>query len=225
MIRSKASTRAGMALLGALLLTQLQGCFVLGAAAVGGTALVVSDRRTSGSQLEDQTIQVKAGSRLGDILRGNGNVSVSSYNQKVLLTGQVPTVEYRNQIEQAVATITNVKAVLDEIVVGQNQTLSEQAGDTYLTSKVRAAFIDQKNLYSQALVITTVGGVVYLQGVVTQGEADLASSVASGVGGVKKVVTLFDVISPAQLQTQYQSTSKTPLEPPGTAASLPHAAP
>ena len=211
------ATRAGLILVGALALTQLQGCFVAGVAAVGGAALVATDRRTTGSQLEDQTIQLKAGSRIGDILRGNGNVSVSSYNQQVLITGQVPTAEYKEQIGQAVRGIQNVKSVANEIVVGQNETLSEQANDTYITSKVRASLVDDKQLYSQAFVLTTTAGVVYMQGSVTHDEGDEAASVASGVSGVVKVVTMFEYITPEQLQTEFRDTSKTPLTPAGSA--------
>jgi osmotically-inducible protein OsmY len=208
-------SRAGLVLMGALAATQLQGCFVLGAAAVGGAALVATDRRTAGAQLEDQTIQVKAASQISNALRGNGNVSVNCYNQQVLITGQVPTEAYKQQVQQIVANIPNVKAVLDEVVVGPNSTLSEQAEDTFITSKVRASFIDDKQLYSQAFKITTSARVVYLQGIVTQAEADQASAVASAVSGVKKVVTLFNIITPQQLQGIYKNTSQTPVTPPG----------
>ena len=199
--------RAGLVLMAAIAATQLQGCFVLGAAAVGGTALVATDRRTAGAQLEDQTIQVKAASQISSALRGNGNVSVNSYNQQVLITGQVPTEAYKQQIQQIVSSIANVKAVADEVVVGPNSTLGEQANDTYITSKVRASFIDDKQLYSQAFKITTSAGIVYLQGIVTQDEADQAAAVASAVSGVKKVVTLFNIITPQQLQAIYSHTA------------------
>ncbi len=215
------AARAGLLLAAVLAVTQLQGCFVAGVAAVGGAALVATDRRTAGSQVEDQTIQLKAGSRIGDVLRGNGNVSVSSYNQQVLLTGQVPTARDRDDVGQAVRGIQNVKSIDNEIVVGPNQSFSEQANDTFITSKVRASLLSDKQLYSQAFVITTSAGVVYLQGSVTRAEGDEAASVASGVGGVVKVVTLFEYLTPAQLQTQFRDTSKSPVTPAGSAPATP----
>ncbi len=212
-----AARRAGLLLVSVLAATQLQGCFVLGAAAVGGTALVATDRRTAGSQLEDQNIQLTASGRISDLLGGRGSVSVDSYNQQVLLTGQVPSAADRQQAQNIVAALPNVRSVANELVIGPAETLDQQARDTYLTSKVRAAFIADARLYSQAFQITTSQGVVYLQGLVTQAEAQEASSVAAGVSGVQKVVTLFSIISPQTLQTQYKNTAQTPVVPPGSA--------
>ena len=214
---SAVARRAGWLLVTVLAASQLQGCFVLGAAAVGGTAMVATDRRTAGSQLEDKNIQLTASGRISDLLAGAGNVNVDSYNQQVLLTGQVPTEADKVQAQNIVAAIPNVKSVANQLVVGPNSSLSEQANDTYITSKVRATFIDDSQLYSQAFQITTSAGVVYLQGIVTQAEAQRAADDASRVSGVKKVVTLFTMISPQQLQTQYPNTSQTPITPPGSA--------
>ncbi len=212
--RIRTARRAGLVLLGALTLTQLQGCFLLGAAAVGGTALVATDRRTTGSQLEDQTIQVKASSRINQALGGQGSVSVSSYNQQVLLTGQVPSAALKQLAAQVAADVPNVKSVANELEVGMNEALTDQANDTYLTSRVRAAFIDDKALYSQAFMITTCDSVVYLQGLVTPAEGAEAAAVASGISGVKKVVTLYQTISPAQLENNYSGQVSTPQQPP-----------
>ncbi len=212
-----AARRAGWLLATVLAASQLQGCFVLGAAAVGGTAMVATDRRTAGSQLEDKNIQLTASGRISDLLAGAGNVNVDCYNQQVLLTGQVPTEADKIQAQNIVAAIANVKSVANQLVVGPNSSLAEQANDTYITSKVRATFIDDSQLYSQAFQITTSAGVVYLQGIVTPAEAQQAADDASRVSGVKKVVTLFTMISPQQLQTQYPNTSQTPITPPGSA--------
>ena len=212
-----AARRAGWLLATVLAASQLQGCFVLGAAAVGGTAMVATDRRTAGSQLEDKNIQLTASGRISDLLAGAGNVNVDCYNQQVLLTGQVPNEADKVQAQNIVAGIANVKSVANQLVVGPNSSLGEQANDTYLTSKVRATFIDDSQLYSQAFQITTSGGIVYLQGIVTPEEAQRASDDASRVSGVKKVVTLFTMISSQQLQSQYKNTSQTPVTPPGSA--------
>ncbi len=213
--------RAGLLLAGVLVATQLQGCFVLGAAAVGGSALVASDRRTTGSQLEDQTIEVKAKSRINQALGGQGSVSVNSYNQQVLLTGQVPTAGLRQLAAQVAADVPNVKSVANELAVGFNESLTDQANDTYLTSKVRASLIDDKALYSQAFMITTSAGVVYLQGLVTPAEGAEAAAVASGISGVKKVVTLYQTISPAQLENNFGAQVSTPAPTPTRPQSAP----
>lgn len=217
---AQAARRAGLVLATVLAASQLQGCFVLGAAAVGGTALVASDRRTAGSQLEDKNIQLTASGRISDLLAGRGSVSVDSYNQQVLLTGQVPSAADKQQAQNVVVAIPNVKSVANELVIGPKEGLDQQASDTYITSKVRAAFIDTSGLYSQAFQITTSQGVVYLQGLVTAEEAKRATSVAAGVSGVKKVVDLLTIITPQQLQTQYRNTSQTPVTPPGSAPSV-----
>ena len=213
--------RAGLLLAGVLAATQLQGCFVLGAAAVGGTALVASDRRTTGSQLEDQTIEVKAKGRINQALGGQGSVSVNSYNQQVLLTGQVPTEGLRQLAAQVAADVPNVKSVANELAVGFNESLTDQANDTFLTSKVRASLIDDKALYSQAFMITTSAGVVYLQGLVTPAEGAEAAAVASGISGVKKVVTLYQTISPAQLENNFGGQVSTPAPTPTRPQSAP----
>ena len=211
--------RAGLLLAAVLAATQLQGCFVLGAAAVGGSALVASDRRTTGSQLEDQTIQIKAKARINQALGGQGSVSVNSYNQQVLLTGQVPTESLRQLAAQVAADVPNVKSVANELAVGAEESLTDQANDTYLTSKVRAALIDDKALYSQAFMITTSAGVVYLQGLVTPAEGAEAAAVTSGLSGVKKVVTLYQTISPAQLESNFGGQVSTPPPTPTRPAS------
>lgn len=213
--------RASLALTAALALTQLQGCFVLGVAAVGGTAIVATDRRSAGTQLADQTIQVRAASNVHDYLRGNGQVDIAAYDYRVLVAGQVPTAADKARVLQLVSAVPEVRGVDDELVVGQNQTMGQQANDAYISSKVRAALIDDKKLYSQAFQVTTTDGVVYMQGIVTQAEADEAASVASGISGVVKVVTLFEIISQQDLETRYGSTAKTPVVPAGSAASQP----
>ncbi|MBU6513319.1 MAG: BON domain-containing protein, partial [Betaproteobacteria bacterium] len=196
------------------------GCFVLGAAAVGGAAMVASDRRSAGSQLEDKNIQITASARISDLLAGRGNVGVDSYNQQVLQTGQVPTAADKQQAQDIVVAIPNVKSVANQIEVGPTESLQQQADDTVITGKVRAAFFADRALYSQAFQITTSNGVVYLQGMVTPDERKEATLKASEVSGVTKVFDLLANITPEQLQTQYRNTSQTPVTPPGSAPSV-----
>lgn len=193
--------------------TQLQGCFVLGVGAVGTTAYVATDRRTAGSILEDNTIELKAANRLGSELGPNTNVRAVSYNQQVLLVGQVPTEADKRKAAEIVRSIPNVKAVLNEIEVGPVADLNRQATDTLITTKVRARLIDAHDIFGNAFKVTTSNSVVYLMGMVTQREADRAVEIARTTSGVSKVVTLFNIISEQQLE-QLQNPQKTNAPPP-----------
>jgi osmotically-inducible protein OsmY len=179
--------------------TLLGGCAVLLGGAVVGGALSYSDRRTSGTQLEDEAIELKAVSRVNAALSERGHVNITSYNRSVLITGEVPTDADRLLVEQTVARVENVRATTNELMVGFSSSLGTRSNDTILTSKVKATFIDTKDLQSNALKVVTERSVVYLLGQVTEREAGRAADVARGVGGVAKVVRVFEVISEAEL--------------------------
>jgi osmotically-inducible protein OsmY len=178
--------------------TLLPGCAVLvGGAAVSGV-LVATDRRTSGAQLEDQAIELKAVSRVGAVA-GGGNVAVTSHNRSALITGQVPSEAERVAVEKVVAGIENVRAVVNELAVAGNSSLAQRSSDSIITAKVKAAFIDAKDLQSNAFNVTTEAGVVYLMGIVTEREATRATDLARGTDGVRKVVRVFEVVSEEEL--------------------------
>ena len=179
--------------------TVLGGCAVLLGGAVVGSALSYNDRRTSGTQVEDEAIELKAVSRVNAALGERAHVNITSYNRSVLITGEVPTDADRLLVEQTVARIENVRATTNELMVGFSSSLSSRSNDTILTSKVKAAFIDTKDLQSNVFKVVTERGVVYLMGVVTEREAGRAADVARGLGGVAKVVRVFEVISEAEL--------------------------
>ena len=180
--------------------TLLGACapLVLGGAMVGG-ALSFTDRRTSGAQLEDEAIEFKSGSRLREALGDRAHVNVTSYNRSALLTGEVPTDAARASAEQAVTGIENVRGIVNELVVAFNSSLTARSSDTIVTSKVKAGFLDAKDLQSNAIKVVTERGVVYLMGRVTEREAGRAAELARGVGGVSRVVKVFEVISEAEL--------------------------
>ena len=186
-----------LALAGATLLSACAP-LVMGGAMVGG-ALSFSDRRTSGAQLEDEAIELKAGSRLRDALGDRAHVNVTSYNRSALLTGEVPTAADRAAAEQAVTSIENMRGIVNELVVAGNSSITARTSDTILTSKVKAGFLDAKDLQSNAVKVVTERGVVYLMGRVTEREAGRAAELARGVGGVSRVVKVFEVISEAEL--------------------------
>jgi len=180
--------------------TLLAGCapLVLGGAAVG-TVLVANDRRTAGIQLEDEAIEIKGRNRARDVVGDRGHVNVTSYNRIVLLTGEVPTEADRARVEEAVKGIDNVRSVVNELAVMPASSLAERANDGLLTSRVKASFIDVKDLDATAVKVVTERGVVHLMGRVTEAEAQRATELARGIRGVQKVVRVFELISPEEL--------------------------
>lgn len=189
-----------LALIGAVAAGTLSACapLLVGGAIVGGS-MVATDRRTSGAQVEDEVIELKAGNRLRESLGERGQVSATSYNRVMLLTGVVNDAADKALAEQAVSRIDNVQSVVNELAIGLPRSITGRSSDALLTSKVKASFIDAKDLFSNALKVVTSQGVVYLMGRVTEREATRAAEVARGVGGVQKVVKVFEIISEAEL--------------------------
>ena len=188
---------------------------LLGGALVGG-AMVATDRRTSGTIIEDEGIELKAGSRVRETLGDRGNVSVTSYNRVVLLTGDVPEAADKARAERVVAGIENVQSVVNEIVVGLARSFVSRSKDGFITSKVKASFIDAKDVFSNSIKVVTAHTTVYLMGRVTEREAHRAAEIARGVDGVQKVVRVFEIISEAELANQLP-----PPKPASAAASAP----
>lgn len=190
---------AALTLALAALATGLPGCapLLVGGAVVGG-ALVAVDRRTSGAQVEDQAIEIKATSRVRELALP-ANVNVTSYNRLVLITGEVPDAESRQRVEDAVMRVENIRSIVNDLVVSPPAGVGERANDGIISGKVKAAFIDAKDLQAQAAKVVTEHGVVYLMGRVTEREANRFAEVARGVNGVRKVVRVFEVISEAEL--------------------------
>lgn len=185
--------------LGAALAASLQGCFPLmvGATAVG--TLAATDRRTVGAQTEDKSIELKGEGRAKKITGDAGRVAVTSYNRLVLLTGEVKDEAMKAEVQRQVATIDNVRSIENDLVVAPVSSVGARSNDLLITSKVKAAIIDTKDLYVNAFLVHTDRSVVYLMGRVTQREAKLAAEVARNTGGVRKVVTLFEFISEEEL--------------------------
>lgn len=190
--------------------TTLSACapLLIGGAIWGGT-LVVSDRRTSGAQIDDQAIELKSVRRIADVIGDKGHVNVTSYNRLVLLSGEVPTEGDKAAVEQAVARIDNVRAIVNELTLAAPSSLSARSNDTLMTSKVKASMVDAKDIQANAYKVVTERSVVYLMGRVTEREANRAADVARGVSGVQKVVKVFDVVSEGELaDTQPKTLAK-----------------
>ena len=187
--------------LGALLLVSTLGaCAPLMIAGVAGTAMVASDRRTSGAQLEDESIELRAQARIRDNLGERVHVNVTSFNRQVLLTGEVTAEKDRQAVVQLVERIENVKAVVNELAVMPLSNLSERSNDLLIVAKVKASFVDSRDLFANAFKVVTERGTVYLMGRVTQREANSATQLTRNVGGVNKVVRLFEIISEEELR-------------------------
>ncbi len=180
--------------------TLATGCapLLIGGAMMGGVS-VATDRRTSGAQLEDQTIEVKAGARVREQLGEKVHVSINSYNRTVLITGEANSEEARARLDGIVSGVENVQKVLNEVEVLAASSLSSRANDTVIAGKVKAQFIDARDLMSNAFYVVVERSQVYLMGRVTEREAARATEIVRQVSGVKKVVRAFEIISEDEL--------------------------
>ena len=141
---------------------------------------------------DDQAIELKALGQVRDMVAQTGGVSITSYNRKVLLTGQVSDEETKSKVEKLVAGLPNVRGVQNELQIAGRVGLGTTTNDTALTARVKAAMIEDRDLNSQTIKVVTEAGVVYLMGMVSRAEGDRAARVASRVSGVMRVVTVFE---------------------------------
>jgi osmotically-inducible protein OsmY len=180
--------------------TSLTACFplLLGSAVVGSSVVLI-DRRTTGSQIEDEAIELKAANRLGDVLGKRGNVSVTSYNQLVLIVGDVTSDDDRKLVEQTVSRIDKVRSIVNELAVFSALPTSSFGSETLLTSRVKAALVDLRDPLANVVKVVSQRGTVYLMGRVTEREATQAAEAARNVSDVRKVVKVFEILTEAEL--------------------------
>ena len=180
--------------------TALSACapLLIGGAVLGGS-MVVSDRRTSGAQVEDQGIELKVLNRVREAVGDRGHISVTSYNRLLLITGEAATDADKAAVEQAASRVENVRSIVNELAVMGASSLTSRSNDTILTSKVKASYVDAKDVFSNAVKVVTERGTVFLMGRVTEREATRASDIARGVSGVQKVVKVFEIVTEAEL--------------------------
>jgi osmotically-inducible protein OsmY len=178
-------------------LSSLGGCAALVVGGVmAGTVMVATDRRTSGAQLNDEGIEIRASNRLKEKFGERGNFSVTSFNGRVLLTGEVAGNSDKLAAEQLVFQVENVKSVINELTIATStSTLKDRSNDTLITSRVKSGLIEAKDLPSNAFKVVTERSVVYLMGRVTQREAERGTEIARSVSGVVKVVRSFELIT------------------------------
>ncbi len=177
----------------------LAGCAPLLIGGAAGTALVVSDRRTAGAQVEDETIELRAKAALRDQMGTRVRVDVTSYNRQVLLTGEVANAQDKQAVERLVSQQDGVRSVVNELKVQNTPSLLDRSNDALLTGRVKAAFIDAK-VQVNAVKVVTEHSVVYLMGRVTQAEANRATEAARTVRGVQRVVRIFEIITEEELK-------------------------
>jgi osmotically-inducible protein OsmY len=185
---------AGAALLSVLLLA---GC--VEAVIVGGAtgALVAADRRQAEVVAGDERVGITALSRIGDRFGDKAHVNVTSYNYNVLLTGEVPDEAAKAAIEKLVLEIPQAKGAINELQVAGQSSYTARGNDTFLTGKVKGAFVTENKFQANHVKVVTEGGVVYLLGLVTHKEADDATAIARSTSGVKKVVRVFEYLNQA----------------------------
>lgn len=188
----------GAVLLGSLVSLSACAPLILGGAVM--TGVVATDRRTTGTQLEDQTIEIKVASVVRQEMGDRIHLNVTSFNRQVLLTGEVRTAADKARAEALARSQENVQAVVNDLAVMAISTLTQRSKDVVTTGRVKAAFVDAKDLQVSAIKVVTERGIVYLMGRVTPREAKRATDIVRSMGGVTKVVRVFEEISEQELQ-------------------------
>ena len=184
--------------LGAAVLPALQGCFPIVAAGVTTGVMATVDRRTVGTQTEDETIEWKSSSRAGEKLGNKAHMNFTSYNCKVLITGEVTTEEGKAEVERIVKEVPNVEGVFNELVIGPSSSFTDRSNDAFITTKIKSRSVDNGKYNPIHVKVVTEAGAAFLMGMMTQVEADAAVQVARTTSGVRKVVNLFEIVTPAE---------------------------
>lgn len=173
----------------------LAGCApLLVAGAVGGTALVATDRRSAGAQLDDESIELKIANNIGAGFGDQVHVNVTSYNGIVLLTGETPTKDALNAIIEIARKTPKVRTVHNELLIGPVSSVGSRTNDSYITTKVKSRFVEANKFSATRVKVVTERQIVYLMGLVTHAEGDAAGEIASSTEGVTRVVKVFEYI-------------------------------
>jgi osmotically-inducible protein OsmY len=192
---NRPSLKVAVALLAAAAALTLEGCapLVVGAA-VGGTVMVATDRRTTGTQVDDEVIEDKLSYSIRERFKGDFHVNVTSYNGIVLLTGEVPAQAASADVEQMARTTPKVRAVQNELMIGAVTDINSRTNDSLITSKVKTRFVEANKFQINHVKVVTERATVYLMGVVRREEGDAAAQVASTTSGVARVVKVFEYL-------------------------------
>jgi len=197
------SLKCAVALVWVAVLLQLGACVAVPALMVGGGVgvgtMLATDRRTPGAVIEDRGIETKAAFRIREALGDAVHVNVSSYNRLALITGEVPDEKRKAQIEKIILGVENVQRTVNEVAIMENASTTARLQDGMLTSRIRAALIDEKDLIANAFKVTTERGVVYIQGRATAREIALMTEIVSSLSGVTRLVRMVDVLTEEDL--------------------------
>lgn len=173
----------------------LSACGPLIVASAAGTVAVLADRRTTGTIIEDNSIELKAIQKVkSSEIDDTSNISVTSYNERVLITGQAQNKQTKNQITQIIKQIPKVRTIYNEVDIAPNNSITNSSYDTWLTTKVKAKLTSNPDVNPLNIKVITSNKVVYLMGLVSQPEAEAATDVARNISGVEKVVKLFEYV-------------------------------
>lgn len=200
MKHTRPARRLAGALAVAAIAAALGGC---AAAVVGGavaTGMVATDRRSTGAQLDDQNIELRAASSLSGTFGDRAHINVTSFNAKVLITGEVATEADKQQAFQIVSQVQGVRSVVNELAVMPVTSLSQRSSDALITAKVKASMVDASDVFGNLFKVVTERNTVYLMGRVTQVEANRATEIARSVSGVQRVVRVLEIVTEAELK-------------------------
>ena len=195
---------------GAALLASLVSLSACAPLIVGGavmTGVMASDRRTTGTLVEDESIEIKVASAVRKEMGDRIHLNVTSFNRQVLLSGEVRTAADKERAEKLAQSQENVNSVVNDLAVMPVSSLTQRSKDAVITGQVKAAFVDAKDMQVNAIKVVTERGIVYLMGRVTSREAKRATDIVRGMGGVVKVVRVFDEISEEELKRLSQPTT------------------
>lgn len=193
-----------------LALPFLAGCFGAAAVGMGAGVLMLGDRRLSETYITDQGLELRASNRIDEKYRDKVHVNTTSYNRMLLLTGEAPSAEIKADIEKLASGVPGIKSISNELAIAGPSSLGGRSNDTYITSKVKARFVDANKFSPNHVKVVTEAGVVFLLGIVTQAEAADAVEIARTTGGVQKVVRVFEIVSPDQARELDHTTAPAP---------------
>ena len=195
-----------------LLAASLQGCVEMAVVGAAGTtaALSIADRRTTGVQVDDEGIELRASNRVSERFGDRVHVNITSYNRNVLVTGEVPDANTKDEIEKMIQSVPSVRGVTNDLQVAGGASLTSRANDATITGKVNARLFDSGKLNPIHVKVVTEASVVYLLGIVTDGEATEAVEVARTTGGVRKVVKVFEYCKPTDAACARGATPEAP---------------
>ena len=205
----------------------VSACVPLAATGIALGAIAVIDRRTIGAQTEDQAIELKSVSELRRYVKDTTGIAVTSFNRRVLLTGQVSTGADKQNAGAVIAGLANVRGVYNELDVKQQSSFTGTATDTTLTTKVKTVLLRDRDVPGNSIKVKTEDNIVYLMGLVTNGEAQAAAQLTSRVAGVQRVITVFEILSDtdAQRLNTWARPTIAPSQAPARTAAAPAPAP